>query len=1048
MESLALDTPDFGTFGGPLPDLGDLEDLGAGAIDQLGNTPLGTAPPGAREPAADLPPPLLDDLLLDQPGDAPAPAARGPGTGQHGLDLFLGDLPSASSSPLAPLELSFNAPADPAPDPLASMMPTAENNGPPGAGDPLDIGAMFASLLPQDAAAKPAASAPVLSPFVTPPSTDAVMPEANDALPLVPPVTAEGDAAMPVAAGSGWSLRLAQAPGAPAAGSAGSVKSPAVAPAPVAPVPSRSPSLPAGMPRLEPPRKKGETLVAAVEQPRRSKVPLLAAGLGLVLAGGVGAFALSHLGGDSGPGTTLAAFAPELQRDVYPAYLKAADAVLPPGSEADRSTDKATVGRRAAAAELLLLASLGHGVDKSKLARATELLADVTAPEPPPPELARARAMLAVARARGSEAEGLLGEQASGPEGTFIKAMRRLRERRAADAVAGFRAYVSAVPDRILGHYLLGRALEETRNFTEADQVYARVLQKSPEHAGAQVGRARLAKSTPRERQTHATALIAKIAGKASPAEIGEAHTLLGEALLAQGQTGPALEALQKAVSSIPTDPTTQLALTEALLAEGRATEALTRLRSVEASVLVTAPGRLAMGAALISNGQIAEGTAQIESAAQEMPKAPRALTWLATAAEGRRPPDDALAMRTYREALAADPRFLPASLRLAALLQRRGKPAEAIALIKEAESAGAPTEALAVAWGQALIGAKDFAQAEAVLRKAVTASPQMVAARTALASALEAGGKPDDAEKELVRAVTDLPTGVGLRERLAEQYARHGKKEEALATLDAERAAGRTSLALQVQMGKLALDLGKLPRAAKELEEVIAQDPATPEALFTLARTRQAAGESSLALQEFKKALAFEASPELHLAYGKALAASGRDDEALGQLESAGDVAPARLERARIRLKRNEVAEALKEVEVATRLAPNDGRGFFLQGLCLDLMGRADEAASAWRKALGVTPNLAEAHYRLGRYEMDKGRQPTALTHFRAAAVEPLDKVAWEADLYFQLGFAEVAAGARNRAILALKRYLELSAPDAPARPEAESQLARLAHR
>ncbi|HEY0713084.1 MAG TPA: tetratricopeptide repeat protein, partial [Polyangia bacterium] len=941
----------------------------------------------------------------------------------------------------------LNGPEESTPEPFSAPLSMGAGEAPAGPGDPLDIGAMFASLLPQDAAAKPAAAAPVVSPFVTPPSAEAVPPSSADAPALMPSVMPEGDAGMPVAAGSGWSLRLAQAPGAQnaaAAGSAAPVRTPVV-PAPVAPVPSRSPSLPAGMPRLEPPRKKGETLVAAVEQPRRSKLPFVAAGVGLLLAAGAGVFVVTQWSGDEGPAATLAGFAPDIQRDVYPVYLKAAEAVLPAGGE---SGDKPQVARRAAAAELLLLASLGHGLDKSKLTRATELLSDVTATDPPPPELGRARAMLAVARGRGSEAETLLGEQAAGPEGTFIKALRRLRERRPADAVAGFRAYVSAAPDRVLGHYLLGRSLEETRNHAEADQVYARVLQKNPQHAGAQVARVRLAKGTPRERQAQATALIAKIATTGSPAEIGEAHTLLGEALLAQGQTGPALEALQKAIVAIPSDPTTQFTLTEALLAEGRAVEALTRLRSVDAAVLVTPLGRLAMGAALIANGQTAEGTAQIESAAQELPKDPRALTWMAAAAESRRPPDDALAIRNYREALASDPRFLPASLRLAALLQRRGKPNEAIALIKEAETAGAPAEALAVAWGQALIGAKDYAQAEAVLRKAVAASPQLVAARTGLAAALEAGGKPDEAQKELVRAVADLPNGLGLRERLAEQYARHGKKAEALATLDAERKAGRTSLGLQVQMAKLSLDLGQLPRAAKELEEVVAQDPATPEALFTLARVRQAAGDSSAALQEFKKALAFEASPELHLAYGKALAGNGRDDEALAQLESAGDVAPARLERARIRLKRNEVAEALKEVEVATRLAPNDGRGFFLQGLCLDLMGRADEAAAAWRKALGVTPNLAEAHYRLGRYEMDKGRQPAALAHFRAAAAEPLDKVAWEADLYFQLGFAEVAAGARNRAVVALKRYLELSAPDAPARPEAENQLARLAHR
>ncbi|HEY0708757.1 MAG TPA: hypothetical protein VGG33_18260, partial [Polyangia bacterium] len=78
MESLALDTPDFGTFGGPLPDLGDLS-----AIDQLGALEAAPAAGGGKDDA----PPLLDDLLLGEPGDAPAAPAKQPG--QAGLDLFL-----------------------------------------------------------------------------------------------------------------------------------------------------------------------------------------------------------------------------------------------------------------------------------------------------------------------------------------------------------------------------------------------------------------------------------------------------------------------------------------------------------------------------------------------------------------------------------------------------------------------------------------------------------------------------------------------------------------------------------------------------------------------------------------------------------------------------------------------------------------------------------------------------------------------------------------------------------------------------------------------
>ena len=86
------------------------------------------------------------------------------------------------------------------------------------------------------------------------------------------------------------------------------------------------------------------------------------------------------------------------------------------------------------------------------------------------------------------------------------------------------------------------------------------------------------------------------------------------------------------------------------------------------------------------------------------------------------------------------------------------------------------------------------------------------------------------------------------------------------------------------------------------------------------------------------------------------------------------------------------------------------------MRGLCLDLQGRADDAATAWRAAVKADPQMAEAHYRLGRYEMDKGRQKVALEHFRMAGAKDPGEVIWRADLYFQLGFAESAAGSRGR--------------------------------
>jgi tetratricopeptide (TPR) repeat protein len=437
-----------------------------------------------------------------------------------------------------------------------------------------------------------------------------------------------------------------------------------------------------------------------------------------------------------------------------------------------------------------------------------------------------------------------------------------------------------------------------------------------------------------------------------------------------------------------------------------------------------------------------------VQAAAPDAAKDPRVPFWLAVADQNKRPPDAAAAADGYRKALALDPRYLPATLRLGALLEQQGHADEAIALLKKAEQAGAPAEALEIAWADALVAAKNGAEAERVLRKALARSPKLVAAHLGLAAALGAQGKDADAEAALAAAVSAQPEAKGLREPLAALLVKQGKKVEALAALEAEIASGQPSPRLRVVAGKLALELKNFEVAKKELEAAVEDQPSTPEALFTLGQTREAAGDRDGALREYRRALSFESTPGLHLSLGRALLRLGKEDEAMEHFDAAGAIAPARLERARLRLRRGQIDEALSDAEEASRLAPSDGDAHFIKGLCLDKMGRANDAAEAWRAAVRFNNGLAEANYRLGRYEMDQGRPKVALPHLRQAETTVPESATWAADLHFQLGTAEVAAGSRGSAAVALKKYLDVAPPDAPARPEVEKQLARLAHR
>ncbi|MEO5767229.1 MAG: hypothetical protein ABIS92_02665, partial [Polyangia bacterium] len=75
-----------------------------------------------------------------------------------------------------------------------------------------------------------------------------------------------------------------------------------------------------------------------------------------------------------------------------------------------------------------------------------------------------------------------------------------------------------------------------------------------------------------------------------------------------------------------------------------------------------------------------------------------------------------------------------------------------------------------------------------------------------------------------------------------------------------------------------------------------------------------------------------------------------------------------------------------------------------------------------------------------------DKPAATVTATTGIAPAVPAPAPPAWRADLFFQLGFAELRQGGRDRALLAFKRYLEIAPADAPARAEVNRQVSALA--
>jgi tetratricopeptide (TPR) repeat protein len=776
-------------------------------------------------------------------------------------------------------------------------------------------------------------------------------------------------------------------------------------------------------------------------QPSTRRRPLLIVGgvaAAVALAGGAFVFLRSR-GAEPKPEEVLGPIAAEIAADNYPAYQRGADRLLEVAGQYPEA-----IGLRAAAAENLLLAFLAHGGERSKLAQAEQIITALPIKDRPNPYASRARALLALAKGKPSDVSNLLGLEASTPEGDLVVGLRELVAFKREPAAAAFKRFIAGRPDRVLGVYLLARALEEPKP-ADAAKSYKAVLARTPAHFGAALGLARLADG-PAAQLEAAEKLAARKAGGGVPrSELAEANVAAGRAAQALGRSADASTFYAKALAADPQSPTVNVALGEGYMFEGRYTEALQRFQAAGPVGMRTTAGKFGLGGALIATGKMEPGLAQVHQAAQEDPRNPRGMFYGGLASELATHPDLEAAAQGYRAALALDKKFLPASLKLAALMQRNGKPDEALAVLKEAEAAGAPPTALQTAWGSALIVSKEPVRAEEVFRKAIEATPKEVPAHLGLAAALEAQGKGEAAREVLEKALIDIPDAVTARERLAALTATLGHKEDAVAHYKAAIATGHAPLSTRVAMSKLQLELGQLDDAQAELDKVIEENPSTPEALYTLAKVWEARGDQVRAVQEFRRALRFENLPMVQLSLGRVLLKLGKESEAMAALDSAASLPDALVERGRVYYRKGDYDKALLDFQNASKQAPQNERAWLGLGLSHDRMGQADEASDAWKTALRLAPDDGEIHYRIGKFELDKGRVKSAVEHLRKAVAHVPEKADWEAELYFQLATAEVTGGAKAAALASFKKYLEIAPSDAPSRPEAKRQVVRL---
>ena len=795
------------------------------------------------------------------------------------------------------------------------------------------------------------------------------------------------------------------------------------------------------IPTLAPPSNRGGSSARALRPvAKKGGVPravfYAAGGVALAVAGVL--IGLPLLNSAPSPDGVLKPFLPELAKDSLPVYTKAADQMVKTAA----TYKERGANLRVRAAELILTSFAAHGGQDTVVTRAEQLLANTASQPKLAPALSRARALLAVAKGKPRDAETLLTDRTSA-ESHLILGLARLSDDKVPSAMDSIRRYVAAKPTEAIGHYALGRALAMSSS-PEARKEFEGILAKNPTHGGAMIGMARF-EETPEKRLAAARALADNKTLSAGPIELADLQLLIGQSAQTLGRTPEAIDAFQRAITADKRQVAAYVALGESLLYEGKYTQALERLKAPGAPLEASAAGKFNMGGALIATGNATQGLALIAAATKERADDPRGPFWTGFAAAVKQPPDLTAAEQGYRDAIKRDPKYLPASLKLAALLQQQNKAEDSLTVLRAAEEAGAPPAVLQLAWGEALIVAKEPDKAEEVFQKALDNDPKSMSARLGIAAALEAQGKLAEAKASLESSLKSSPETLGLRERLAQVCLKLGQKDEALARYQEEIQAGHANPPLRLAVARLALDLGKLELVQSETKKVFDESPRNAEAAYLMARVHEAHNATGAAIQEYRHATTWGNTPQIALAFGQLLDKLGKQPEAMQSFANALALPEARMARGRIYYRSGDLESALADFQSAAKMNPTDAEPIILQGLCQDKMGNAAKAEEAWRAALRADPDAPEPHYRLGRMELDRAKPSPAIEHFRKASAKAPEQAPWRADMFFQLAQAELLTGAKAAALADFKKFLDLAPPNAPTRPEATQQVARL---
>lgn len=486
---------------------------------------------------------------------------------------------------------------------------------------------------------------------------------------------------------------------------------------------------------------------------------------------------------------------------------------------------------------------------------------------------------------------------------------------------------VEQAPDSVaFYHFMLGYQHELNNAAEEAEAEYLKALARDPNSVAIHLRLATLyhSRGAHDKAQAHAEAVLAQDATNL------QALRMLASGAVAAGRSEQAIELHERIVALWPQEAQTYFSMGMLLSGLKRYEEAEQTIRRGIAVSQTAAPtGYLYLGH-LLAEQKIWDR-----------------------------------AVQAYRDALAINPGFEPAYLAMAAALEAKGDPAQAIAVLRKVlQEVNKGNREARQRLVRLLLTQKAYEPALALLREAIQESPDDVEAQLRI-------GLIYGELKDYVKAIEQIklvlamrPQELRVRDHLAYLYEEVKDFDKAIAEYRTIIQADARYSDAHLHLGYLLYRLKRNDEALLHFQQVITLNPKMTEAYLLLGLTLLQASRQEEAVAVFREGL--QRNPEsadLHFNLGTAYDKMGRFDELVHEMEEAIRLDPKHADALNYlgytyAERDTRLEEAVALIQRALAVKPQNG--YYLDSLAWAYykMGRFREALEEMKRAVAVVPD------------------------------------------------------------------------------------------